>query len=186
MGINLKKGNSADVGISNAIVGLGWVAQESSSGFEFDLDASAFMVGENHKIPDDLFFVFYNNQTSLDGSVQSSGDDRSGGGGDDDNESLTVQLDKVDPKIREIIFVVSIYECMARKQDFGQVDQAYIRIVDQDTGKEILRYQLEDDFGGMTLIEFGKLVRNGKSWKFEAMGNAYRKELDYLVDKYAG
>ena len=128
--------------------------------------------------------MFYNNQVSYDGSVKSSGDDRTGGNSDGgDDESLTVDLDAVDPRIKEIIFVVSIYECFDKGQHFGQVDDAYIRIVDEDTGREIARYQLDDDFDGATLIEFGKLVRKGRSWEFIALGNAYKKELDYLVDK---
>ncbi len=185
MAINLKKGSSAEIGISHALVGLGW--NPSETGDEFDLDASAFMIGANNKIPADEFFVFYNNQSSPDGSVKSSGDDRTGGNNDGgDDESLTVDLNNVDSRIKEIIFVVSIYECMQRKQHFGLVQDAYIRICDEDTGKEIARYQLDDDFGGMTLIEFGKLVRKGRSWEFIALGNAYKKELDYLVDKYAG
>lgn len=184
MAINLKKGNSANIGIKHALVGLGW--NPSSGGDDYDLDASAFMIGANNKIPRDEFFVFYNNQVSYDGSVKSSGDDRTGGNSDGgDDESLTVDLDAVDPRIKEIIFVVSIYECFDKGQHFGQVDDAYIRIADDDTGREIARYQLDDDFDGATLIEFGKLVRNGKSWTFVALGNAYVKELDYLVNKYA-
>ena len=106
MAINLKKGSSAEIGISHALVGLGW--NPSETGDEFDLDASAFMIGANNKIPADEFFVFYNNQSSPDGSVKSSGDDRTGGNNDGgDDESLTVDLNNVDSRIKEIIFVVS-------------------------------------------------------------------------------
>ena len=184
MAINLKKGDSLQISLKNLIVGLGW---RTNDGEEVDLDASAFMLAANGRIPKDEYFVFYNNLESPDHSVRSSGDDRSGGsnaGSDSDDESLYVNLEVINPQIKEIIFVVSIYEAKDRKQNFGSVHDAYMRIVDVDTNKELVRYQLEEDFSTVTIVEFGKLRKNGNAWNFEAMGEGYNKELDYLVNKY--
>ena len=128
MAINLTKGQRIEIGLSKVGVGLGWDPNEGT-GFDFDLDASAFMLGENKKIPKDEFFVFYNNQKSPDNAVQSLGDDLTGGNSDEgDDETLIVDLTKVDPRIQEIIFTVTIYDYENRKQNFGQVRNSFIRI----------------------------------------------------------
>ncbi len=184
MAINLKKGDSLQISLKNLIVGLGW---KTCVDDEVDLDASAFMLASNGRIPNDNYFVFYNNQESPDHAVRSSGDDRSGGsnaGSDSDDESLYVNLNVINPDIKEIIFVVSIYDAKERKQNFSCVKNAYMRIVDVDTNKELARYQLEEDFSTVSIVEFGKLKKIGSSWEFEALGDGYNKELDYLVDKY--
>ena len=183
--INLQKGQRIEIGLSKVGVGLGWDPNEST-GFDFDLYASAFMLGSNKKLPQDEFFVFYNNQKSPDGAVESSGDDLTGGNSDGgDDETLTVDLTKVDPRIEEIIFTVTIHEAIARKQNFGQVHNSYIRIYNAVTNEDIARYDLDEDFSIETAVEFGRLYKRGSEWKFEAMGIGYKGGLQYFVDKYA-
>ena len=183
--INLQKGQRIEIGLQKVCVGLGWDPNKST-GFDFDLDAAAFMLGANKKLPQDEFFVFYNNQVSPDKSVESSGDDTSGGNSDGgDDETLTVDLSKVDPKIQEIIFTVTIYDAEVRKQNFGQVHNSYIRIYNANTIEEIARYDLDEDFSIETAVEFGRLYRRGDEWKFEAMGVGYKGGLQYFVNKYA-
>lgn len=183
MAINLTKGQRIEIGLSKVGIGLGWDPNEGT-GFDFDLDASAFMLGENKKIPKDEFFVFYNNQLSPDGAVESSGDDLTGGNSDGDDETLTVDLLKVDPKIQEIIFTVTIHEYESRKQNFGQVRNSFIRIYNANTNEEIAKYELDEDFSVETAVEFGRLYRRGAEWKFEAMGIGYKGGLDFFVKKY--
>lgn len=184
MAINLTKGQRIEIGLSKVGVGLGWDPNEGT-GFDFDLDASAFMLGTNKKIPQDEFFVFYNNLKSVDGSVESSGDDLTGGNSDGDDETLTVDLTKVDLKIQEIIFTVTIHEYEARKQNFGQVRNSFIRIYNANTNEEIAKYDLDEDFSVETAVEFGRLYRKGGEWKFEAMGIGHKGGLDFFVKKYA-
>lgn len=187
MAINLNKGDRFDLskGLSKVGVGLGWEPNEGESQFEFDLDASAFMIGPNKKLPQDEFFIFYNNQKSLDGAVESSGDDRTGGSSDGDDETITVDLSKVDRRINEIIFTVTIHDYEKRRQNFGQVRDSFIRIYNALTGEEIAKYELNEDFSVETAIEFGRLYRDGSQWKFEAMGIGYRGGLQFFVNKYA-
>lgn len=183
MAINLSKGQRIEIGLSKVGVGLGWDPNEGS-GFDFDLDASAFMLGENKKTPRDEFFVFYNNSKSPDNSVESSGDDLTGGNSDGDDETLTVDLAKVDPKIQEIIFTVTIHDFENRKQNFGQVRNSFIRIYNAQTNEEIAKYELDEDFSIETAVEFGRLYKRNGEWKFEAMGIGYRGGLEYFVKKY--
>lgn len=184
MAINLTKGQRIEIGLSKVGIGLGWDPNEGT-GFDFDLDASAFMLGENKKISKDEFFVFYNNPLSPDQAVESSGDDTTGGSSDGDDETLTVDLSKVDPKIQEIIFTVTIHDFEARKQNFGQVRNSFIRIYNAQTNEEIAKYELDEDFSVETAVEFGRLYKRGSEWKFEAMGIGYKGGLDYFVKKYA-
>ncbi|MCQ2315971.1 MAG: TerD family protein [Bacteroidales bacterium] len=184
MAINLQKGQRIEIGLQKVGVGLGWDPNEGS-GFDFDLDASAFMLGSNKKLPQDEFFVFYNNPQSPDGAVESSGDDTTGGNSDGgDDETLTVDIEKVDPRIQEIIFTVTIHEAEKRRQNFGQVRNSYIRVYNANTYEEIARYDLDEDFSIETAVEFGRLYKRGNEWKFEAMGIGYKGGLQYFVDKY--
>jgi len=187
MAINLNKGDRFDLskGLIKVGVGLGWEPNEGESQFDFDLDASAFMLGANKKIPTDEFFVFYNNPASPDGSVASSGDDTTGGSSDGDDETLTVDLSKVDKRVEEIIFAVTIHEYDKRKQNFGQVRGSFIRIYNMVNGEEIAKYELNEDFSVETAVEFGRLYRNGGQWKFEAMGLGFKGGLQFLVNKFA-
>lgn len=182
--INLQKGQRIEIGLSKVRVGLGWDPNQST-GYDFDLDASAFMLNERKKLPTDDFFVFYNNPVSPDKAVESSGDDLTGGNSaDGDDEILTIDLQKVDNLIQEIIFTVTIHEAEQRKQNFGQVHNSYIRIYNANTDEEIARYDLDEDFSVETAVEFGRLYRRGGEWKFEALGIGYKGGLQYFVDKY--
>lgn len=183
MAINLTKGQRIEIGLSKVGVGLGWDPNEGT-GHDFDLDASAFMLGENKKLPQDDYFVFYNNPKSPDGAVESSGDDLTGGNSDGDDETITVDLTKVDPKIQEIIFTVTIHDYETRRQNFGQVRNSFIRIYNAQTNEEIAKYELDEDFSVETAVEFGRLYKRGGEWKFEAMGIGYKGGLQYFVDKF--
>lgn len=184
MAISLEKGQRIEIGLSKVSIGLGWDPNEGS-GFDFDLDASAFMLGGNKKLPKDEFFVFYNNQKSPDGAVESTGDDLTGGNSDGgDDETLNVDLAKVDPQVQEIIFTATIYKAEERKQNFGQVRNSYIRIYNSITNEEIARYDLDEDFSIETAVEFGRLYRRNGEWKFEAMGIGNKGGLQALVNKY--
>jgi tellurium resistance protein TerD len=184
MAINLIKGQRIEIGLSKVGVGLGWDSNEGT-GFDFDLDASAFMLGANGKLPKDEYFVFYNNTKSPDGAVESSGDDLTGGNSDGDDETLTVDLTKIDQQIQSIIFTVTIHDCEVRRQSFGQVRNSYIRIYDAQTNVEIAKYELDEDFFVETAVEFGRLYKRGDEWKFEAMGVGYKGGLQTFVNKYA-
>ena len=185
MAITLEKGQRIGIGLSKVSVGLGWDPNEGT-GFDFDLDASAFMLGSNKKIPNDNYFIFYNNPKSPDGAVESTGDDTTGGNSDGgDDETLNVDLQKVDPSIQEILFVATIYKADERKQNFGQVRNSYIRIYNSITNEEIARYDLDEDFSVETAVEFGRLYRHNGEWKFEAIGNGNKGGLQALVNKYA-
>lgn len=184
MAINLQKGQKIDIGLSNISVGLGWNPNEGT-GSAFDLDASAFMLDASRLIPSEGYFVFYGNTDSPDTALHHTGDDPTGGnsaGGDD--ESLVVDLTKIDPAIAEILFVVTIHDAAVRKQNFGQVRDSYIRLVDNSTGTEIAKYELGEDFSIETGVEFGRLYKRDGKWKFEASGIGYKEDLGYFLGKY--
>lgn len=185
MAISLTKGQKLDIGLAKVGVGLGWDPNEGGSTFDYDLDASAFMIGANKKMPDEKYFVYFNNQQSADGAVKSSGDDRTGGSSDGDDETLVVDLPKVNQQIQEIIFVVSIYESELRKQNFGQVRNSFIRIYDAVTNEEICKYELGEDFSVENCIEFGRLYKRDGAWRFEALGVGHKKGLEEMVAKYS-
>ncbi|RBL89947.1 TerD family protein [Chitinophaga flava] len=184
MAINLQKGQRIDIGLSNISVGLGWEPNDGTSA-AFDLDASAFMIDDNRLIPEEGFFVFYGNQDSPDTALHHTGDDPTGGNSDGgDDETIMVDLTKVDPRVKEILFVVTIHDAISRRQNFGQVRDSYIRIVDNATSQEIAKYELGEDFSIETGVEFGRLyVKEGK-WKFEASGKGYKEDLAFFLSKY--
>jgi tellurium resistance protein TerD len=184
MAINLQKGQKIDIGLSNISVGLGWNPNEGTGG-AFDLDASAFMIDANRLIPLEGYFVFYGNTTSPDEALHHSGDDPTGGnsaGGDD--EIIKIDLSKVNQDIKEILFVVTIHEATGRRQNFGQVRDSYIRIVNDANGEEIAKYELGEDFSIETGVEFGRLYSRDGKWRFEASGIGYKEELAYFLSKY--
>jgi tellurium resistance protein TerD len=184
MAINLQKGQKIDIGLSKMTVGLGWNPNEGT-GYDFDLDVSAIMIDANRFVPEDEFFVFYNNVDSPDSAVHHTGDDPSGGNSDGgDDESINIDLTRVDPKIQEILFVVTIHEAQPRRQNFGQVRDSYIRIIDDLTGSEVCKYELGEDFSIETAIEFGRLYRRSGQWKFEASGVGYKEDLAFFLSKY--
>ena len=184
MAITLTKGQKINIGLSKISVGLGWTPNEGT-GYDFDLDASAFMIDEKRLIPDDNFFVFYGNTDSPDAALHHTGDDPTGGNSaEGDDETIEVDLTKVDARILEILFVVTIHEGLARKQNFGQVRNSYIRIVDDSSGAEIAKYELGEDFSIETGIEFGRLYKRDDKWKFEASGIGYKEDLAFFLAKY--
>lgn len=184
MAINLQKGQRISLGLSNVTLGLGWDPNQNT-GYDFDLDASAFCLGENGKIPNDNYFIFYNNKYSPDNALEGADDDTTGGASDgDDDEQIKVNLTKVDPIIKEIVFVATIHEAAGRKQNFGQVRNSYIRIFDEVTKTEIAKYELEEDYSIETSVEFGRLYKKNGEWKFQAMGDGYKEDLNFFVGKY--
>ena len=179
MAINLTKGQRIDISPQKFAVGLGW-DPSARPGEEFDLDASAFMLAADKQIPAESFFVFYNSPESSDRAVASSGDDRTGGSSEGDDETLSVDLTKVDPRIE-----VTIHDHESRKQNFGQVRNSFIRIYEAETQVEICKYELGEDFSVETAVEFGRLYKRGGAWRFEAMGIGYKGGLATFTSKYA-
>ena len=184
MAINLQKGQKIDIGLQSMTIGLGWDPNEGT-GYDFDLDASAFMIDNKRLMPAEAFFVFYNNTDSPDGALHHTGDDPTGGNSEEgDDESIEIDLSKVDNRIQEILFVVTIHEAQARKQNYGQVRNSYIRIVDNTTRQEVAKYELGEDFSIETAVEFGRLYKQNGKWKFEASGIGYKEDLAFFLSKY--
>lgn len=183
MAINLEKGQRVNVNLPKFVVGLGWDANSSSTGVDFDLDASVFILGENKKILSDSHFVFYNNLTSPDGAVEHTGDNLTGEG-DGDDESIKIDLSKIDANATEICFVVTIHQAEERRQNFGQVRNSFVRIYNPDTQEELLKYELEEDFSIETAVEFGRLYKRNGEWKFEAVGVGQKGGLEVYLNKY--
>jgi tellurium resistance protein TerD len=186
MAISLKKGGSFNLSknepsLEKIMVGLGW---EMKSSAKLDLDVSVFMLGANGKIPTEEYFVFYNNLKSPDGAVQHTGDNRSGDEEGDD-EMILANLPLVDKNIKELLFAVSIHEAEARRHSFNLLQNAYIRVVDVANNREILRYDLDQDFSSSTDMEFGRLVRENGDWSFHASGLGSNRGLQGFVDMYA-
>ena len=183
MAINLEKGQRIEVKLPKFVVGLGWDTNSSSTGVDFDLDCSVFVLGDNKKILTDDFFIFYNNQKSPDGSIEHTGDNLTGDG-DGDDESLKIDLSKIDSKATEICFVVTIHDAENRKQNFGQVRNSFVRIYNPDNNEELLKYELEEDFSVETSVEFGRLYKRNGEWKFEAVGVGQKGGLADYLQKY--
>ena len=181
--INLEKGQRVNVELQKFTIGLGWDTNSSSTGVDFDLDASAFILGENKKLLSDEHFVFYNNLKSPDGAVEHTGDNLTGEGEGDD-ESIRINLSKISPNAYEVCIVVTIHKADERKQNFGQVHNSFIRIYNTDTNEEIMKYELEEDFSIETAVEFGRLYRRNGQWKFEAIGVGMKGGLQDYVNKY--
>jgi tellurium resistance protein TerD len=176
MSVSLSKGGNVSLskeapGLQAVIVGLGWDVR-TTTGDDFDLDASALMVGSNGKILSDAHFIFFNNLTSPDGSVEHTGDNLTGEGEGDD-EQIKVNLAAVPPEVEKITVTVSIYDADNRQQSFGQVRNAFIRVVNQADNNELTRYDLSEDASTETAMIFGELYRNGSEWKFRAVGQGY-------------
>jgi tellurium resistance protein TerD len=183
MAINLEKGGRANVNLPQFVIGLGWDANASSTGLDFDLDASIFILGENKKCLSDEYFVFYNNLKSPDGAVEHTGDNLTGDG-DGDDESIRVDLSKINPAAVEIRIVVTIHKADERRQNFGQVHNSFVRIYNPGANEELLRYELEEDFSIETAVEFGRLYKRNGEWKFEAVGAGQKGGLDIYLNKY--
>lgn len=183
MAINLQKGQRENINAPKFTVGLGWDINNTSTGGAFDLDASLFLLGENKKLVSDNHFIFYNNLESPDKSVIHSGDNLTGDG-DGDDEQIKIDLTKIDAAIKEITVVVTIHEAEARKQNFGQVRNSFIRIFNTETNEEILKYELDEDFSIETAVEFGRIYNRNGEWKFEAVGSGQREGLEKFVSIY--
>lgn len=184
MAINLQKGQKIDLGLTKMTIGLGWDPNEGT-GHDFDLDASAIMIDANRKLVGDEYFVFYNNLNSPDGALTHTGDDPDGKSSDgDDDEAIIIDLEKVDARVEEILFVVTIEDFERRKQNFGQVRNSYIRVVDNNSNEEIAKYELDEDFSVETGVEFGRLYKRNGNWKFEASGIGYKADLGFFLEKY--
>lgn len=181
--INLEKGQRVNLDIRRFTIGLGWDVNPSEMGNDFDLDASVFILGGNLKILADEYFVFYNNLQSPDAAVVHMGDNLTGDGEGDD-ESIMIDLDKVDPRVEDIRIVVTIHKAAERRQNFGQVRNSFVRIYNTETNEEILKYELEEDFSVETSIEFGRIYKKNGTWKFEAAGIGSKLDLNGYLGKY--
>lgn len=187
MGVSLSKGGNVSLtkeapNLTAVLVGLGWDAR-TTTGADFDLDASALMTGPEGKVVSDQHFVFFNNLRSPDGSVEHTGDNLTGEGEGDD-ESIRVNLAAVPANVAKVVFPVSIYEAESRQQSFGQVRNAYIRVVNQSDGKELARYDLTEDASTETAMVFGELYRHGAEWKFRAIGQGYASGLRGIAQDF--
>jgi tellurium resistance protein TerD len=187
MAISLSKGGNVNLskeapGLNKIVVGLGWDAR-ATDGAAFDLDASAFLVKLDGKVRSDSDFCFYNNKVVGDGAVQHMGDNLTGVGEGDD-ETVKVELSKVPADLDKIVFAVTIHDAEARKQNFGQVSHAYIRVINEEGGAEITRYDLSEDASTETAMIFGELYRVGADWKFKAVGQGFAGGLGPLATSF--
>ncbi len=187
MAISLQKGGNVNLskeapGLTQLTVGLGWDAR-SSDGAAFDIDSSAFLLKTDGKVRADQDFIFYNNLKSTDGSVQHSGDNRTGVGEGDD-ETVRIDLSKVPPEVERIAVCVTIHDADSRRQNFGQVQKAFIRCVNSATNQEVARYDLSEDGSAETAMVFGEVYRNGADWKFKAVGQGYKGGLGALASSF--
>ncbi len=187
MALTLQKGGNlslskTDPSLSKLVVGLGWDPR-ATDGAEFDLDASAFILGANGKVRKDGDFIFYNQLKSADGSIEHTGDNRTGEG-DGDDEQLKVDLSLIPADVDKVVFTVTIHDADDRKQNFGQVGGAFIRIVNEVSGAEVVRYDLAEDASTETAMIFAELYRNNGEWKFRAVGAGYAGGLKSLANEY--
>ena len=188
MPINLSKGQKIDLtktnpGLKNIMVGLGWDVNVFDSGSAFDLDAAAFMAGANGKCPKDTDFIFYGNLKHSSGAVEHMGDNLTGEGEGDD-EQIRIDLSKIPQNIEKIAFTVTIYDADNRRQNFGQVSNAFIRIVNLDTNEELIHYDLGEDFSIETAVVVGELYKHNNEWKFNAIGSGFQGGLAALCGHY--
>lgn len=187
MAISLNKGGNlslskTDPSLTKMLIGLGW-DERVTSGQAFDLDASAFLLTQNGKVRGDHDFIFYNQLKSIDGSVEHTGDNRTGQG-DGDDEVIKVDLSRVSPDIDKIAITVTIHDAAARGQNFGQISNAFIRVVNEITGVEVVRFDLAEDYSVETAMVFGEVYRHNGEWKFRAVGQGYSGGLAAMCHQY--
>ncbi|MDD2867773.1 MAG: TerD family protein [Neomegalonema sp.] len=187
MAVSLSKGGNVSLtkeapGLSSVTIGLGWDARVTD-GAAFDIDASVFICGENGKVRSDADFVFYNNAVGAGGAVRHLGDNRSGQG-DGDDEQLRVDLKAVPEDVKKLVFAVTIHDAAARGQNFGQIGNAFIRVVNDADGKPITRYDMSEDHSVETAMIFGELYRHGGEWKFKAVGAGFSGGLGQLASSH--
>lgn len=188
MAVSLKKGQKVDLtktnpGLKEVIVGLGWDVKRYDGGSDFDLDASVFMLADNGKVPSDAEFIFYGNKKHTSGSVEHMGDNLTGAGEGDD-EQIKINLAAIPANVSKIDFTVTIYEAEQRKQNFGQVENAFIHVMNAANGEELIRYDLTEDFSIETAVVVGELYRHNGEWKFNAIGSGFEGGLAALGRNY--
>ena len=178
--VSLTKGNP---GLKHIVVGLGWDTNKYDGGFDFDLDSADFLLDENGKVNADTDFVFYNNLKHSSGAVEHLGDNLTGEG-DGDDEQVKVDLSLVPQNISKIAFTVTIHEALERRQNFGQVSNSYVRVIDEDTNQELLNYELGEDFSIETAIVVCEIYRHNGEWKFNALGSGFEGGLEALCKNF--
>ncbi|AXF43981.1 TerD family protein [Acinetobacter ursingii] len=187
MAISLNKGGNlslskTDPSLNQVLIGLGWDAR-ATDGADFDLDASAFLLAANDKVRGETDFIFYNQTRSPEGSVEHTGDNRTGEG-DGDDEAVKINLAKVPADVQKIAITVTIHDAESRGQNFGQVQNAFIRVVNDQTNVEIVRFDLNEDYSTETAMIFGELYRHNGEWKFRAVGQGYNGGLRAMCGQY--
>lgn len=187
MAVSLSKGGNVSLSktvpsLKRILVGLGWESR-ATTGVDYDLDASAFLVADNGKVRRDEDFIFYSQLVSACGSVEHTGDNRTGAG-DGDDEALKIDLEKVPDTIKRIVVSVTIYDAEARKQNFGQVSDAFMRIVNLDNDVEIARFDLTEDYSTETAMIFGEIYRHNGEWKFKAVGQGFAGGLEAMCNQF--
>ncbi|PKG39939.1 TerD family protein [Psychromonas sp. Urea-02u-13] len=187
MAVSLQKGGNVSLekvapGMTRCIAGLGWDTRVTD-GVDFDLDASVFMIGEDGKIRSDADFIFYNQLVSGCGSVEHTGDNLTGEG-DGDDEAVKVDLTKIPADVAKLVLGVTIHDADARKQNFGQVSNAFIRVVNESNSEEVVRYDLSEDYSTETALVFGEFYRHNNSWKFKAIGQGFAGGLRPMALQY--
>lgn len=187
MGVSLTKGGNVSLskaapGLTKIAVGLGWDAR-ATDGAAFDLDTSVFLLGDSGKVLTDSHFIFFNNKTSPDGAVVHQGDNTTGVGTGDD-ETINIDLDKVEPNVKRATFTVTIYDAENRRQNFGMVQNAFIRVLNRDGGVELARFDLGEDFSLETAVVFGEVYRHNDEWKFKAVGQGFAGGLGAMAKTY--
>lgn len=187
MALTLQKGGNlslskTDPSLNKMLVGLGWDAR-STDGAEFDLDASAFLLSSSGKVRSEADFIFYNQARTQDGSVEHTGDNRTGDG-DGDDESIKVDLSRIAADVDKIVITVTIHDAVQRQQNFGQVSNAFIRIINEDTNAEVVRFDLAEDASTEAAMIFGELYRHGAEWKFRAVGQGYSGGLKAMCNQF--
>jgi len=188
MSISLAKGQKIDLtkgneGLKNVMFGLGWNVNKYDGESQFDLDVSAFLLGANGKVTGEKDFIFYNQPSHVSGGVIYSGDNRTGEG-DGDDETIKVDLSKIPSDIEKVVFVVTIDQAAERLQNFGMVNNSYIRGVDETNGTELFKYELDEDYSIETALVVGELYRRGTEWKFSAVGSGYQGGLAAICGNY--
>lgn len=188
MSVCLTKGQKVDLtksnpGLNNILIGLGWDVNKYDGGSDFDLDAAAFLIGESGKVACDADFIFYGNKKHSSNAVEHLGDNLTGEGEGDD-EQIKINLSNVPASVSKIVFTVTIYDADARNQNFGQVTNAFIRVVDESSNTELIRYDLSEDYSIETAVVVAEIYRHNSEWKFNAIGSGYQGGLNALCGEY--
>lgn len=187
MAISLKKGGRIDLtkefGLENALIGMGWDTNRYQGSADFDLDLTVFETDKNKRCLDEQHIIFYNSKQDPEGAIMHSGDNRTGAG-DGDDETVTIDFAKINPRVENIIIVATIFEAPQRNQNFGLVDNSYIRVIDEKTGTELVRYDLGEDFSTQTAVVAAEIYKKDGNWRFRAVGEGYVKDLAELCAEY--